>query len=145
MYKLLKISSGSRMNVPETEIIPVRTSKTLEPGDIYFISDGTLQQNIPATQNRVAFMVTEKVPVTSMSLKHVKGFYVTEDMLFETTYYGGAPYDFVENSVVNMDYFYGSSGCLTTMGEDALVTDISRVYEGIIRVKLILNTQPQSN
>lgn len=85
MFKLIKILN-SKSNAPEIISVPIDETQPIAAHALYFMRDGKLITQDPEEEN-IKFMPIESVPSNS-GKKSVRGFIITEDMIFEAKVFG---------------------------------------------------------
>ena len=85
MFKLVKIKD-SRTNVPEPEIFETSGVDEFIPGLVYYITKTGISMNSSGDDN-TKIIPLEYIPADS-GIKRLRGYIVTEDMVFETDIYG---------------------------------------------------------
>lgn len=135
MFKLIKINNG-RMNVPEIVDAPMDSTLEFKAHCLYYLSSGTLSTS-PSNETDPLFIPIESRPIDSPQA-YIRGYFVTEDMIFETTVQGN-PVPGCVGTV--LEGHYGDSGaieCLEpTPGSTALVlSDFSLFTDGKVTVAL---------
>ena len=135
MFKLIKINNG-RMNVPEMVNAPMDSTSEFKAHCLYYVSCGTLSTS-KSEENDPPFIPIESVPIDSPQA-YIRGYFVTEDMVFETTV-EGQPVAGLVGTV--LEGHYGDSGGIESLeptpGTTALVlSDFSLFEDGKVTVAL---------
>ena len=85
MFKLIKIV-GARTNVPEPVSLHIDGVEEYFAGSCYFYTEGIVS-NYLAKEDDIKFVPLESVPKNSGKTK-ITGYFVNENMVFETEIYG---------------------------------------------------------
>lgn len=135
MFKLIKIKNG-RTNVPELVDVPMDGTSEFRAHCLYYVSSGTLITS-RITENDLPFIPIESFPIDSTSA-YIRGYFVTEDMVFETKVYG-KPVGGLVGTILEGHYGDGGSidGLEPTEGTTAMVlSDFALFTEGLVSVAL---------
>ena len=84
MFKLVKIT-GARINVPELAVVDIDGTSPYFFGCCYYFTQGTVL-SYPTNEDDLKFIALEEIPQNS-GKKTLLGYFVTENMVFETEIY----------------------------------------------------------
>lgn len=128
MFKLIKMQN-SRTNVPE--IVKVNTDSTTyyRKGCVYFIVDGKAVPTY-STLSDIRFIPIEEIPKGTGKDK-VAGYFVTEDMIFETQANGSSQASLKAGAFVDFECDqYGNNIATTSIaGEEVLVLSVDSITQ----------------
>ena len=125
MFNLIKIN-GARTNVPEPIILDIDGVKPYTAGNLYFIGDDTVS-NLPFSAYDLKFIPLETIPANS-GKKKICGYFVNENMIFETEIYGDFTSILVGNILAgHTDANEDICGAEGSLGEDIMLISKAEV------------------